>query len=65
MNLEDWQGVGILYARPWNKNENMVCAKDWQEVDLLVRITIALLNDGWTHENIQIALYEAQQQKRI
>ena len=57
-NLEHWQGVGICFTQPWNKDARIVRANDWNGVDRLVRRTLQLLDEGCSHELIQYLLYQ-------
>lgn len=56
-NLEQWQGIGILYTQPWNKNENRLRADNWQEVDRLVKKAIQLLDMGYKHKSVESGLH--------
>lgn len=52
-NLEDWQGVGICYTQPWNKDVEVLRAHNWSDVDKLVERALAMLNDGDNHDQVQ------------
>ena len=57
-NLTHWQGIGILYAQPWNQGDTgLIRANDWDEVDWLVRRSLVLLDQGYDHKEIESILY--------
>jgi len=55
-NLEKWEGIAILFDQPWNQEHNGLRAKSWYEVDILVRDAIELLDDNYTHKEIEVIL---------
>ncbi len=63
-NLIDWQGIGILYNASWNKNVNMLRAGNWDEVDYLVRRSIKLLEQGYSHKQAEDWLRNQQQMEK-
>lgn len=60
-NVQDFKGIGILYAQPWNKSahDNFIVAngrndvEKWLEVDRLVRRAIQLLDDGYKIDTVK------------
>lgn len=65
-NLEHWQGIGILYNQPWNKETNKVFirANNWDEVDWLVRRSLAMLDLGLHHKEVEWILSSEQNIQR-
>ena len=60
LNLTDWPGIGILYTQPTNLRVNMLRADNWDEVDLLVREAIHLLQQGYEHRDVESILMTRQ-----
>lgn len=60
LNLTDWQGTAIMYTQPTNLHIDRLRADNWNEVDYLVRKTIALLDQGYAHKEIETLLHNQQ-----
>jgi 5'-nucleotidase len=43
-NLENFNGLKILYNQSWNQDSNFVRANNWTEVDMMVRTAIVIVN---------------------
>jgi 5'-nucleotidase len=63
-NLVHWEGIGILFSQPWNQGDNGLVraygktdAEKWDHVDYLVRRSLALLDQGFAHKEIESILY--------
>lgn len=60
-NLEDFEGIRILYTQPWNEgNTDFLRANQWWEIDYLVKKALALLCLGFKHEHIESLLKSEQ-----
>jgi hypothetical protein len=61
LNLTDWPGIAIMYSQPTNYQVNRLRANNWNEVDYLVRRSIAMLEKGYGHKEIEALLFNEQE----
>lgn len=63
LNLTDWQGCAILFTQPTNVMVKRLRANNWNEVDTLVRRMTTMLSIGYSHKEIELLLYNEQENK--